>query len=63
MELKLKNMFEYQKFDENEDLQKIIDSVHQRYASRELSLDEMEWVAAAGDHTASHQKYSDKDQL
>lgn len=63
MELKLEKMFDYQKFDGNEDLQRIIDSVHQRYSVRELSVDEMEWVAAAGDHAASHQKRSTKDQL
>ena len=44
----LKNLFEYQKFEGNPALQSVIDSVHSRYAVRELSLDDMEWVAAAG---------------
>ena len=54
MEKKLKALFDFQKFDGNADLQQIINSVHARYAtanagsSRELNLDEMEWVAAAG---------------
>ena len=55
MEKKLKALFDFQKFDGNADLQQVINSVHARYAvanarssSRELNLDEMEWVAAAG---------------
>ena len=48
MERKLKNLFDFQKFEGNSDLQQIIDSTHSRYAVKELSLDEMEWVAAAG---------------
>ena len=48
MERKLKNLFDFQKFEGNSDLQQIIDSTHSRYAVRELDLDEMEWVAAAG---------------
>lgn len=49
MENKLKSLFNYQKFERNADLQRVIDSVHSRYASRELSLDEMEMVSAAGE--------------
>ena len=55
MEKKLRALFDFQKFDGNSDLQQVINSVHARYAvanagssSRELNLDEMEWVAAAG---------------
>ena len=48
MERTLKSLFDFQKFEGNSDLQKVIDSTHSRYAVRELSLDEMEWVAAAG---------------
>ena len=48
MEGKLKSLFDYQKFEGNPELQSVIDSVHARYAVKELSLDEMEWVAAAG---------------
>ena len=48
MENKLKALFDYQKFEGNAALQSVIDSVHSRYAVRELSMDEMEWVNAAG---------------
>ena len=48
MERKLTALFDYQKFERNADLQAVIDSVHSRYSARELSMDEMEWVSAAG---------------
>lgn len=48
MEGVLKSLFDYQKFEGNAELQSVIDSVHARYAVKELSMDEMEWVAAAG---------------
>lgn len=48
MEKKLKSLFDFQKFEGNPALQQVIDSVHSRYAVRELSVDEMEWVSAAG---------------
>ncbi len=51
MDSKLKALFDYQKFEGNPALQSVIDSVHSRYAVRELSLDEMEWVSAAGEPT------------
>lgn len=57
VEKKLRALFNYQRFEGNADLQKVIDSVHSRYASRELSLDEMEWVAAAG---APHAQQDEK---
>lgn len=44
----LKQLFDYQRFEGNRDLQQVIDSVHARYAKRELDLDEMDTVAAAG---------------
>ena len=49
MDSKLKALFDYQKFEGNPALQSVIDSVHSRYAVKELSLDEMEWVSAAGE--------------
>ena len=58
MEKKLKSMFDYQKFEGNTALQQVIDSVHSRWAVKELSLDEMEWVAAAG---VSEKKPADED--
>ena len=48
MERALKTLFDFQKFEGNSDLQQVINSVHSRYAVKELSLDEMEWVSAAG---------------
>ncbi len=48
MDNKLKQLFGYQAFAGNPELQQVIDSVHAKYAARELSLDEMEMVAAAG---------------
>lgn len=48
MEKKLKQLFDYQKFAGNRELQQVIDSVHARYAVRELDLSDMEMVSAAG---------------
>ena len=44
----LKQLFDYQRFEGNQDLQKVIDSVHAKYAVRKLSMDDLEYVAAAG---------------
>ena len=60
MERTLKNLFDFQKFEGNPALQSVIDSVHSRYATRELNLDEMEWVNAAGTPDARPTK---KDEL
>ena len=48
MEKKLFRLFDYQKFEENPDLRLIIDSTHARCRVKALSLDDMEWVNAAG---------------
>ena len=58
MEKTLRRLFDYQRFEDNEDLRKIVDSVHARYASRELSMDEMSMVNAAGEPEMSlkHEK-------
>ena len=48
MERKLKQLFDYQKFAGNRELQQVIDSVQAKYAVRELALEDMEMVAAAG---------------
>ena len=48
MEKTLKSLFDFQKFEGNPALQQVIDSVHAKYAVRELSFDEMEMVSAAG---------------
>ena len=49
MEKKLRQLFDFQKFAGNRELQQVIDSVHARYSVRELSMDEMSWVNAAGE--------------
>ena len=55
MEKKLRTLFEFQKYERNADLQQVIDSVHAKYGikdtkneARELTLDEMAWLSAAG---------------
>lgn len=48
MEEKLKTLFDFQRYEQNARLQTVIDSVKARYSTRELSLEDMEWVAAAG---------------
>lgn len=48
MDKKLSLLFDFQKYENNAALQQVIDSVHARYARRELDLGEMEWVNAAG---------------
>ncbi len=59
MERKLKTLFDFQKFEGNSALQSVIDSVHSRYAVRELNMDEMEWVNAAGSTVARPDKKDD----
>ena len=49
MDNKLKQLFGYQRFAENKDLQQVIDSVHTKYTKRELALDDLEMVNAAGE--------------
>ena len=48
MEKKLFRLFDYQKFEGNQELRQIIDSTHARCRAKALSLDDMEWVNAAG---------------
>ena len=50
LERKLKALFDFQKYEQNADLQKIIDQVHARYNSRAQLLedDDVEFVNAAG---------------
>ncbi len=44
----LKSLFALQRFAENPELQRVIDEVHARYARRELSMEDLEYVSAAG---------------
>ena len=48
MENRLRQLFDFQKFEGNASLQQVIDDVHARYAVRELDMDDMAWVNAAG---------------
>ena len=48
MEKKLKKLFDYQRFEKNERLEKIIKETESRYAA-ELSDDDLSLVNAAGD--------------
>lgn len=45
---KLTKLFDFQRFEGNKELQQVIDTVHARYAVRELEMDEMEMISAAG---------------
>ena len=49
MENKLFRLFDYQKFEENAELRQIIDETHARCRARSLSLEDLEWVNAAGE--------------
>ena len=48
MERMLKGLFDFQKFENNPALRNVIDSVHSRWNTRELSLENMEQINAAG---------------
>ena len=48
MEKKLRQLFDFQKFAAEPNLQSVIDDVHSRYAARELNMDEMDMIFAAG---------------
>ena len=48
MERIMQKIFDYQKFEGNSKLQKVIDSVHAKYALRELSESDLLFVNAAG---------------
>ena len=48
MESKLMQLFDYQKFEQNPALQSLIGTVHARCAAKELSLDDVQSVNAAG---------------
>ena len=48
MDKKLSLLFDYQKFEQNPELQSVIDTVKARFSARQLSDDEADLVAAAG---------------
>lgn len=45
---KLKSLFDYQHFEENSRLRKVIDDTHRRLEALELTDDDLDLVAAAG---------------
>lgn len=47
-EAKLKSLFDFQRFENNKKLQRVIDNTHRRVEARELTDDELDLVAAAG---------------
>ena len=50
-------------YEKNTSLQSVIDAVHARYAARQLSDDEAEWIAAAGRPEAALPHKNPKDEL
>ena len=60
MEGRLRRLFDYQRFESNPELQQMIDAAHMRYKSRELSLDDLEMVSAAGIPESAWGKTPDK---
>lgn len=58
IEKKLKSLFEFQKFEKNSRMEKIISETESRYAS-ELSDNDVANIAAAGDTGLSAEKFSD----
>ena len=54
MEKKLKKLFDYQRFEQNAKLEKLILETENRYA-KELSEEDLSLVSAAGDMIASNE--------
>ncbi len=48
MEKALKQLFDFQRFEDNDSLAALIADTHARYEKRELTLDEMDFISAAG---------------
>lgn len=44
----LTRLFDYQQFERNSSLSRVISTVHERYSAKELSLDDLDLIAAAG---------------
>lgn len=56
---KLSMLFDYQRFEKNARLQKVIDEAHRRIEAQELTDDELDQVAAAGVLNAQTPKKSE----
>ena len=48
MDERLSLLFDYQSFEQNAELQDVLDGIYARFPSRQLSDDEADLVAAAG---------------
>ena len=57
--MKLSTLFDYQRFEKNPELQKLIDDVENKYSVTKLSDDELELLSAAGDIHAAVKKPED----
>ena len=42
----LTRLFDYQQFERNSNLSRVISTVHERYSAKELSLDDLDLIAA-----------------
>ncbi len=56
MEVMLKGLFDYQRFEEHPGLRSLIDSVHSRCAAHSLSMEDLDYVSAAGSPDSIHKK-------
>ena len=57
----LTNLFDFQRFEQNPELQSMIAEVEQKYSVTEMSDDELDLLAAAGDPFSRELKKEDKD--
>ncbi len=60
MEKRLSDLFDYQRFEQNPELDAIIRSVEMKTGARRLSLDEAEFVAAAGEKVVPAEQQEEK---
>ena len=56
----LSRLFDFQRFEKNARLQRVIDEAHRRIEARELTDDELDQVAAAGVLNAQTPKKSEE---
>ena len=61
MEKLLTSLFDFQRFEKNPSLQCIIDEVEQRYGATEMTDDELDLFAAAGDPFSQEHDAKEKD--
>ncbi len=59
MENLLKRLFDYQRYEENAALAAVINEVHGRYALREMEMEDLQYVSAAGVTNVKSEKQKD----